>query len=64
MQSDLRGVSLSVTDNGLGIPAEGQLKAGMGLRTMTHRASVIGASIKIQRRPRGGTKVTCDLRRR
>ena len=57
-------VKLSITDNGVGFPGEGQLKAGMGLRTMSHRAHVIGGSLDIKRQSRGGSRVVCELQSR
>jgi PAS domain S-box-containing protein len=55
------GVQLSVLDNGVGFPKPDQLKSGMGLRTMNHRANVIGATFSIARLPKGGTHMTCDM---
>ena len=59
--STRNGIHLCVTDNGIGFPNPDQLKSGMGLRTMNHRAHVIGASFSIVRLPRGGTRMTCDI---
>ena len=58
------GVKLSVADNGVGFPDDGQAKRGMGLRTMGHRAQVIGGLLTIRRATRGGSRVVCELRRR
>jgi two-component system sensor kinase FixL len=55
-------VRLSVVDNGVGIPGDGQLKAGMGLRTMSHRAHVIGGAFHIRRQTKGGSRVVCEIR--
>ena len=60
----VNAVRLSVTDNGVGFPDGGQVKTGMGLRTMAHRAHVIGGSINIKRQSRGGSRVVCELRSR
>jgi signal transduction histidine kinase len=38
-----------------------KLSDGMGLRTMAYRASVIGATFKVERRLARGTRVTCKL---
>jgi len=59
--STRKGIHLSVTDNGIGFPSLDQLKAGMGLRTMNHRAHVIGAAFSIAPLPRGGTRMSCDM---
>jgi signal transduction histidine kinase len=50
---------LTVSDDGLGLSEKAP--RGMGLRTMTHRASVIGATFTIERQPVRGTRVTCKL---
>ena len=55
---------LEVTDNGIGFDLEaarhaGPAGSGMGLRTMDYRASLIGGTLDIQRRPGGGTLVRC-----
>jgi signal transduction histidine kinase len=41
-------VTLTVTDNGKGLPAEPPLKHGMGLRNMQYRASMFGGSITLE----------------
>lgn len=52
---------LQVEDNGTGF-SENALKAnGMGLRTMQYRAGMIGGVLSIQRKPGGGTTVTCSV---
>ncbi len=53
---------LTVSDNGSGIADEDQRdRAGLGLRTMAHRAELMGASFRVERRPQGGTVVRCAL---
>jgi len=50
-------VSLSITDDGIGIaeiPARG---AGMGLKLMEYRTAVIGGVMRIKRLPCGGTRI-------
>ena len=53
---------LTVEDDGVGIPATPS-REGLGLHTMRHRASMIGASLSIERGTEGGTTVTCSVRR-
>jgi len=53
------GLTLTISDDGEGIPAAAP--NGMGLRTMAHRAGVIGAIFSVERRHSGGTRVTCKL---
>jgi signal transduction histidine kinase len=56
------GVTLTICDDGIGLPENPRNGKGMGLRTMAYRASVIGATFNIERLPPGGTRVTCQLR--
>ena len=59
LSSDNGAVTMSVEDNGIGLP-EGPYKGdGLGLRIMKYRADTIGASISVTRRPTGGTIVVC-----
>jgi signal transduction histidine kinase len=53
------GLTLTVSDDGVGVPENAP--PGMGLRTMAYRASVIGATFKIERQTSGGTRVICRL---
>jgi signal transduction histidine kinase len=54
-------VSLTVRDNGRGLPARLPAKRGMGLRIMQYRAAMIGGTLEIGRDPAGGTSVCCSL---
>ena len=54
--------SLTVRDNGTGLPAKPKGKKGMGLSLMTYRARTIGATLSVRPGPSGGTIVTCSLR--
>ncbi len=54
-------VMLTVTDDGTGLPAAGQTPKGMGLRIMSYRARIIGATFDIQNLPSGGAKAVCIL---
>jgi PAS domain S-box-containing protein len=56
-------VTLSVKDDGRGIPAVLPETAGIGLSTMSYRARVIGGSFSVQPGPRRGTVVTCVVPR-
>lgn len=55
-------VTLTITDNGVGVPASGYSADGMGLHIMTYRAQLIGGTIDIRRGIAGGTVVTCSYR--
>jgi signal transduction histidine kinase len=52
---------LSVRDDGIGCPREACVGSGMGLRIMRHRASILGAVLRIQSPKEGGTIVSCSL---
>jgi signal transduction histidine kinase len=54
-------IALTVTDDGIGLPQNRENKKGIGLHIMAYRASMIGASFKIERQPGRGTRVTCQL---
>ena len=53
------GITLTIADDGVGLPENPAARKGMGLRIMAYRASVIGASFSIERLSSGGTRVTC-----
>ncbi len=50
---------LSVMDNGVGLSEDYRIHDGIGLHTMDYRACAIGGSLKVARRPEGGTMVAC-----
>jgi PAS domain S-box-containing protein len=52
-------VTLSVTDNGIGIAASLNEGDGLGLKLMKHRAEIIHAKLSITRRLTQGTQVLC-----
>jgi signal transduction histidine kinase len=52
---------LTVRDDGDGLPPPAARGKGLGLRIMTHRAQMIGATFTIETPPTGGTKVVCTL---
>jgi PAS domain S-box-containing protein len=53
-------VSLSILDNGCGIRDTARA-AGIGMRIMQYRARMIGAMLRIESEPGGGTLVTCTF---
>jgi signal transduction histidine kinase len=55
------GIGLRVKDDGIGLPDSLPKTAGMGLRIMAHRASIIGATFQARRDESGGTIVSCVL---
>lgn len=64
LQCPDHSVLLEVLDDGVGISDDVvEQDGGLGLQTMRHRASVIGAHLVVQRREEGGTVVRCVLPR-
>ncbi|MGA7409782.1 MAG: PAS domain S-box protein [Bryobacteraceae bacterium] len=58
LRDDGAHVTLTIEDDGIGIPQPAP-STGMGLNIMSHRARMIGGELSIERRPHGGTLVTC-----
>jgi signal transduction histidine kinase len=56
------GVTLQVVDDGIGI-SDGTVNSsrGSGLSIMKYRAAALGATLRVERNPPGGTAVTCFL---
>lgn len=54
------GLILRVQDDGCGIEASSS-SDGIGMRTMRHRANLIGGTLTIEQAPRGGTVVQCRV---
>jgi two-component system sensor kinase FixL len=50
-------VSLSITDDGVGIAEKQARGAGMGLKLMQYRSATIGGVMRIKRLPQGGTRI-------
>jgi PAS domain S-box-containing protein len=63
VRTDAGQITFQVRDDGVGLPAEPEQTAGMGLRIMHHRAGVIGATLNVRPADGGGTLVTCVLPR-
>jgi signal transduction histidine kinase len=55
-------IALRVKDDGTGLPDSLPKTAGIGLRIMAHRASIIGATFQARRDDPRGTIVSCVLR--
>ncbi|HMJ65497.1 MAG TPA: sensor histidine kinase, partial [Candidatus Binatia bacterium] len=56
-----QGMTLSIEDNGTGLPRQRRTRPGMGLHIMEYRARMIGGSLTVQSRAGGGTSVVCSL---
>jgi len=59
---DRETVTVEVSDDGVGIPAEADGDGGMGLQILKYRASVIGGELRIRSKERG-TIVSCRVPR-
>lgn len=53
-------LTLTVTDDGVGLPEGAARVPGMGLRIMRYRADLIGAELQIRPAPGKGTTVSCN----
>ncbi|HVE38351.1 MAG TPA: sensor histidine kinase [Planctomycetota bacterium] len=59
------GIALKILDDGVGIPdAPEKSGKGSGLSIMKYRAAALGATLRIERNPPGGTLVSCFLPQR
>jgi signal transduction histidine kinase len=61
LEAGTNGLTLTICDDGVGLPQKLPGGKGMGLRTMAYRASVIGATFNVERQLARGTRVTCQL---
>lgn len=53
-------VTLTVVDDGIGLPLQPISSNGLGLRLMRYRADMIHAKLTITRREPDGTRITCE----
>jgi PAS domain S-box-containing protein len=56
-----RAVSLTINDDGVGLPRVGSPISGFGMRTMHFRASSIGGRLVIATRSEGGVSIACEV---
>lgn len=61
LKSDRGQITLDVSDDGIGIDPDAGGVSGSGLHIMRYRARAIGGTLDVNRRPGGGTRVTCVL---
>lgn len=54
-------ITLSISDNGIGIDDNDESVDGLGLGIMKHRSSIIGGTAEIKRSSVGGTLVSCRI---
>jgi signal transduction histidine kinase len=50
-------MSITVADDGRGLPASGELHPGQGIIGMRERAALLGGTLETERKPAGGTAV-------
>jgi len=63
LSSSPERITLAVSDDGVGFKTSAGPRLGLGLRTMNHRASLIGGTLVVQRKIEGGAEVVCSVRR-
>ena len=63
LAGDDDAVCLVVEDDGRGLPPTPERGAGMGLRIMEHRATLVGGSLSVVTVPGEGTRIICHLPR-
>ncbi|MGO9584640.1 MAG: ATP-binding protein [Limisphaerales bacterium] len=61
LDANEEGTTLSIKDDGAGLPEPLPKDRGMGLRIMAHRSAMIGGRFNARRGEAGGTRVTCEL---
>jgi len=59
LTAENHGVILSISDDGIGLPAPNGRGQGLGLSIMAHRAAIINAHFTIETPPEGGTLILC-----
>lgn len=55
-------LTLTIRDQGKGIPTAARKSSGMGLRVMKYRADLIGATLEMNSRTRQGTEIVCKVK--
>lgn len=61
LRGDSEKVTLEIIDQGVGITIQTEQRPGAGIRTMQHRAGLIGGTVQIQPANRRGTVVRCQV---
>lgn len=59
-----KDLTLTVRDNGIGLPRGKKWIQGIGLRIMAERAKMLNGRFKIERNASGGTTLTCNFPRK
>jgi signal transduction histidine kinase len=61
LDQDKSGITLSIEDDGVGLPENWHGGDGLGTRIMAHRAAIIGGTLALEPNVTGGTLVRCKL---
>ncbi len=64
LSEDKEGATLSVRDDGRGLPKNFSEGEGLGLHMMRYRARMIGGTSELRRNPRRGLTVVCTFKKR
>jgi signal transduction histidine kinase len=59
LRTNRSSVSLSISDDGVGIAEHPARGAGMGIKLMEYRTAMVGGAMKVKRLPNGGTRIHC-----
>ena len=59
LRAEADGVSVRVTDDGVGFPEKFTGGSGMGLRIMQTRIGMVGGTLRVEQNPAGGVTVSC-----
>ncbi|MFT6915698.1 MAG: two-component system CheB/CheR fusion protein [Motiliproteus sp.] len=61
LANESRGLTLTIEDDGIGLPEQMPSNGGSGLNIMHYRANMVNAQLNTTRSESGGLKVTCCL---
>jgi signal transduction histidine kinase len=61
LKQSRKGIVLSITDNGVGLPSEPNKAEGLGFHIMKYRAQSAGGRLEIESGKKGGTRVVCYM---
>jgi two-component system CheB/CheR fusion protein len=64
LEKNEEGVSVSVRDDGIGMPTTAGRPGGLGTRIMQHRCRLVRGTLNFDSEPGKGTVVKCTVRRR
>jgi signal transduction histidine kinase len=63
LSADREQIGLAIEDDGTGFQSDSNEARGLGTHLMNYRARMMGAALRIEPRPTGGTLVSCLVRR-